>query len=330
MRKYIENKKWISCGVNLDEDLHFSTSYLRMSLTKNIGRVFPGYSSFIAVYENFNEEYYLDESECISVSKELIEKIKREPSWFDRILNNIIDKSELLNNVFDEEKINKDYLKKHSLETLKTLYQAQLDASLALYEYARVPEVLDRGVNYFTNYLFDYLKKQLKKDDVSDEFFILTSTEERSIFQIADDDLIDIIKSIPCDILENATLRNLRLRLPNKVKDKINAYLNKWKYLEYHGYGSKKILNDEDILNRILDYKNLDFLSSNEVCSEQRASLIKQAKIPTDMQTLFRIYPRIAITKLHRKYYQIRNFSRVLKFKTRRPLTGGRNRAIRR
>ena len=61
MRKSLEKKKWISCGVNLDEDIHFSTLYLRMSLDKNIGHIFPGYSSFVAIYENFNEEYFLEE-----------------------------------------------------------------------------------------------------------------------------------------------------------------------------------------------------------------------------------------------------------------------------
>ena len=60
MRQFLEDKKWVSCGVNLDEDIHFSTLYLRTSLDKNIGHIFKGYSSFVAVYDNFNEEYFLE------------------------------------------------------------------------------------------------------------------------------------------------------------------------------------------------------------------------------------------------------------------------------
>lgn len=308
MNEYIENKKWISCGVNLDEDLHFSTTYLRMSLTTNIGHIFKGYSSFVAIYENFNEEYYLEESECISVSKELIEKIKADPYWFEEILHNIVLKTNLLKTVFDENIISKNYLSRQDNKNLKALYQSQLNASLDLYQYARVPEVLDRGVNYFTNYLIDYLKKQLNKDDVYDEFLMLTSTKERSIFQTADDELIEIINCIPSEILKSSSLRNLRLRLPNIAKEKIDTYLKKWKYLEYHGYGAKKLLNADDILKRILNYRDFPETEPNQLYIEQKEKIIRQANISSEMLILFNFYPKIAITKLYRKYFQIRNF----------------------
>ena len=307
MKQYLEGKKWISCGVNLDEDMHFSTSYLRMSLDKNIGHIFLGYSSFIAIYEDFNEEYFLEERECIEIAKRLTNKILEDPLWFEQILDNIVKKTDILYQVFDEEEITQVYLKKQDNNTIRKLYKTQLEATLALYEYARIPEVLDRGVNYFTNYLMDYLKSVLSKNDVYEEFLLMTTTNERSIFQQADEDLQNIVRMIPEELLKNASVRNLRLKLPISVRREINAYLDKCKYLEYHGYGMKRVLNFEDILLKIIneDYK---IFCSNENELEKKKQFMEENNIPDNMQRLFNLYPRLAITKLYRKYYQIRNF----------------------
>lgn len=307
MRKSLEKKKWISCGVNLDEDIHFSTLYLRMSLDKNIGHIFPGYSSFVAIYENFNEEYFLEEKECLELAKKLTHKIMIEPSWFEQILNNVIRKTDTLCKIFDEQKIARVYLKKQDNNTIKKLYKMQLDASWELYEYARIPEILDRGVNYYTNYLMEYLKKKLNKNDVYEEFLLLTATKEKTIFQEADEDLQNIIRMIPEDLLMNATIRSLRLKLPFGVRREINAYLEKWRYLDYHGYGMKRILSFEDILLKIIN-KDYNVLRSNEDELEKKIHLVKEKDIPKDIINLFDIYPKLAITKLYRKYYQIRNF----------------------
>lgn len=307
MRKSLEKKKWISCGVNLDEDIHFSTLYLRMSLDKNIGHIFPGYSSFVAIYENFNEEYFLEEKECLELAKKLTHKIMIEPSWFEQILNNVIRKTDTLCKIFDEQKITRVYLKKQDNNTIKKLYKMQLDASWELYEYARIPEILDRGVNYYTNYLMEYLKKKLNKNDVYEEFLLLTATKEKTIFQEADEDLQNIIQMIPEDLLMNATIRSLRLKLPFGVRRVINAYLEKWRYLDYHGYGMKRILSFEDILLKIIN-KDYNVLRSNEDELEKKLHLVKEKDIPKDILNLFDIYPKLAITKLYRKYYQIRNF----------------------
>lgn len=308
MKKYLENQKWISCGVNLDEDIHFSTTYLRMSLDKNIGHIFCGYSSFVAIYENFNEEYFLKEDECFQIAERLTRKIITDFPWFEQVLDNIIYKTDMLRKVFDEKKITQQYLSTQSNAVLKSLYKMQLDASLALYEYARIPEVLDRGVNYFTNYLMNYLKQIFDKSDVYEEFFLLTTTTEKSIFQQADDDLQKIVQMIPQKILKNATVRSLRLDLPIKVRNQINAYVDKWRYLEYHGYGMKKLIGFDDVLLKIISYKNCSTLRSIEDNFEKRRAIIEEKGISLSMQKLFEVYPRLATTKLYRKYYQIRNF----------------------
>src|SRR4051812_39527977 len=66
LRQAIQATKWIVGAVNLDEDLHFSSYYLRASAKANLPdhlRAY-GYSKIIAVFHDLNERYFLSETEC--------------------------------------------------------------------------------------------------------------------------------------------------------------------------------------------------------------------------------------------------------------------------
>ena len=85
----VKSDNWITGAINLDEDIHFSSYYLKRSLDKNIGKIFPGYSKVISLNTNCNEEYFLLEDECNNLSKKLISKMVDTPEWFDYILASV-------------------------------------------------------------------------------------------------------------------------------------------------------------------------------------------------------------------------------------------------
>ena len=52
----INRDSWVVGGQNFDEDIHFSSFYLRLSSKKYLHkRAKTGYHTIIAVYQNFNE-----------------------------------------------------------------------------------------------------------------------------------------------------------------------------------------------------------------------------------------------------------------------------------
>ena len=65
---------WVKGAVNYDEDLHFSTYYLRASCSSATRPLYPGYSTFVASYEGFKETYWLLESECRDTSAAIVAK----------------------------------------------------------------------------------------------------------------------------------------------------------------------------------------------------------------------------------------------------------------
>ena len=55
LRELLQEQEWVKGAVNYDEDLHFSTFYLRASCAAHTGRLYPGYTCLLALYEGFNE-----------------------------------------------------------------------------------------------------------------------------------------------------------------------------------------------------------------------------------------------------------------------------------
>ena len=299
---------WVTAGINLDEDLHFSTTYLRMTINSNNGKVFKGYSSLVAYYENFNEEYYLLADECKVLAAQLIQKIKSDSKWFDNILSEIIIRSKRLYDCFNEEKCTQNYFHSLSNDELYDIYLKQYNLTISLYEYARIPEILDRGEKYFTNYLLNYLVNLVGKDLSHIAFSKLIKTSQVSVYKQSQLELQDMVNIISAEQYNEHTKRYFRLYLPPRVKEMICAYVKKWKFLEYHGYGDRNLLTEDDVTSRLASLAEKNLALVNEKYDNEQEKEINLPEIPIDMLNLFRIYPQISIVKLYRKYIQNRNF----------------------
>ena len=293
---------WVSCGINLDEDIHFSTTYLRMSLDKNIGEIFEGYSCFLSIYQNFNEEYYLLKDECYDLAHKLVQKICDSPTWFQHILDETMNKSYHLHQIICNNKSHFERLSALSNLELERLYVLIYKSTLDLYKYARVPEILDRGVSYYSNYLLEYLRDVFHKEDVYDEFASLTTSNADSIYKMAEKRRLILREMAIAENLENISIRDFRLQASYDLRRGIKEYCNDWNFLYYHGYGSKRILTEDEVINDIIsrDSESMTGMSIN----------VNQMwdKISSQFKLLFEFYPVIANVKLYRKYYQTETF----------------------
>lgn len=145
--------EWILGATNFDEDLHFSSYYLRASMASRsvLGGV-PGYTALVAHYSDFTERYYLLRDECLSVAAALLSKAVKDPSWLPQVLSEIEVRSADLERVFDDGLSSFDPIS-DDVGRLLDLYRDHHDRHERLYEVARIPEALDRGVEYFSRHL---------------------------------------------------------------------------------------------------------------------------------------------------------------------------------
>jgi phosphohistidine swiveling domain-containing protein len=316
----VEEYDWIIGAANYDEDLHFSSYYLRASTPRRTNGYYPGYSSIFAFYEDFNERYYLRRDECEASARAIVRHSLRDPPWLEGILDEIVHRSDRLQSVFNA-RPNRSAFRRMQTEELLSLYRRHHELHSDLYTYARVPEALDRGVNYFTAHLRSHLvESHLSETDVDEVFSALTQPVNPSVLA---QELLDFDRIVRRTRHEQ-NVRSLLLSFPRKAQllmsqsllSRIQRHVDKWRYLDYHGYGTRRLTSKSDAIERLVQslqdetleqraQKILSRLAANRVKKEV---LFERLKINNAYRSLFEIYAEIGATKLYRRYAQLRNF----------------------
>ena len=318
---------WVVGAVNIDEDIHFSSYYLKQSMESFLPSEFKGlgYKNIVAIYEDFNETYYIPLKECEEVSDNLIQKSLDDPLFMDDIINKITKLIYELRDVFDfEPSIN--MFSNMSDSRLLQYYQRHDEVHRKLYIYARIPETLDRGVSTFTNYLKDYLKERNEElyDDrkLNEVFEILTYPENISMSGIEILELYQLICDIKKDEKESqikafsGSGKRTMIRMNYDTYHKVENFANKWAFWGYHGYGHRAIRDFNYFVERLkLEIDNPDIKEQQDriVKAMERAAterIVNFARYNVDEkhQLLFRTFSKIGTIKILRRYYQLRNF----------------------
>ena len=326
LRQLIRGAKWIVGAVNLDEDIHFSSFYLRQSSRRNLRNKLKdfGYSRIIAIYHDFNERYYLPENECTEVAERLVKVMLEEPDWFQHdILDEIQKRVNELDRVFKRHNI-LESLGHIDERRLLEMYRAHNKAHMELYEVARVPETLDRGVGYFTNYLRNYLRGRLPGDSaprqISELFDTLTYPEVQSKKVEEIEELFNLAREIKerygDNVLKGSSKRIL-LEIEPLLMQKVEGHRDKWSFWGYHGYGARATYDINHYISQMSDAATkgtvsginpIKYHSALEHFEERRRQCFKDLGVDSAHQMLFRFYSRIGNAKIARRFVQLRNF----------------------
>lgn len=320
-----ELQPWAVGAVNIDEDVHFSSYYLKQSMEMYLPSELKGfgYKNIIAVYEDFNETYYIPLSECESVSNRLIKKSLEDPLFLEQVIEKMTKLIYELKTVFDFEPSRDMFSNMTNLE-LAEYYQKHDDIHTRLYTYARIPEALDRGVSTFTNYLKSYLKE--KDIELSDEkklnevFEKLTYPENISLsgmeilelYQL----ILDIKKSEKDSQYFNGSGKRTLIRMNYDTYHKVENFANKWAFWGYHGYGHRAIRDFNyfvdklkiEIDNPSIEQQQAKIIDAMGQAASERIINFSKYCVDEKHQILFRAFSKIGTVKILRRYYQLRNF----------------------
>lgn len=322
----MDKTDWLVGAVNLDEDIHFSSYYLSQSLSCNLPTGYQdfGYNNIIAIYDNFNETYYIPKDECISVSNKLIAKGEKDTFFWEKLLSLIKQKIQELEGVFSD--IDPNSLAQMELSDLYKLYKKHNTIHKELYTYARIPEALDRGNSTFTNYLKNYLRAldpSLQDDATLNSVFeVLTSPENLSysgqeivelydlICQIRDHDSRSPLKTF------SANSNRVLINMDSEIRDAIQRYSSKWAFWGYHGYRNRAIRDFNyfveklkvDVKSTRIDEQSKKLQTDLERISRQKMLYFSQYDVDYEHKTLFRAFSKIGTIKIYRRYVQLINF----------------------
>jgi phosphoenolpyruvate synthase/pyruvate phosphate dikinase len=316
---HIRKHEWLIGAVNYDEDLHFSSYYLRASLNIATYPLYPGYTHLISIYQNFNEHYYLLKNECIHTSKKIIEKAESDNDWLHNILEGIKQGCKKLELVFDNS-MDWNYFQALSDEELIKLYKKHHEIHSEIYIFARLPEALDRGVSYYTHYLKQLLDNRIgSQKECSEVFDKLTQPVSQSVLSQA----IDEYNNLLLFFADSPNLRKIllhstskaRILFPQSINKTLQIYLDKWKYLNYHGYGKRELVTLPTLIERLAkslagssDRENINFHDQLLRNRDERDNLLDELNFNQTQRKLFKLFPEIGEVKLLRRFIQIRNF----------------------
>lgn len=324
LRDMIQSKKWIAGAVNFDEDLHFSSFYLRASsqLVGKSEEIEYGYSSIVSIYRDFNESYYIPEDECRAVAERLLRKVISAPEWLQEVIQEIAKRSEALDRVFNfppQSGVFRDM----PIEDVIKHYLAHNHAHADLYRVARIPEAMDRGFGLFTEHLKSELKAHMGSEAadtraVNSHFQTLTFPEEASLAHAAWNELGNLAKEIQgadADGLVAGSSKRILLRLDPTLRAKVTAHRDKWSYWGYHGYGSRALPDVEEYLRK-MEARGLNddardgggYTKRLGEAERERGRLVDRLGIGSGLEILFRLHSRIGLVKLRRRFHQLRNF----------------------
>lgn len=321
LTEIIQHNEWVIGAVNYDEDLHFSSYYLRASLTSTTKGIYSGYTHLLSFYQGFNERYYLLKNECVQNAQEIISNAENNIGWLSSILLKIREHCQLLWTIFDESE-DIDQFQMLSDDELLKQYLRHDKTHKELYKWARLPEALDRGVSYFSNYLGNLTRNATgDKQNWHETFHKLIQPVTPSVLSDSLDELMDIANIIQ----SNYTLKNFiissprraRMLMPADLVLLVRSYYDKWKYLNYHGYGARDLGNIANIMERIArtlevavdSSQKINFIRTQlEVRRDERDQLLDSLGFQSKHRQFFELYPEIGAVKLLRRYVQLRNF----------------------
>lgn len=320
LRERVREQEWVKGAVNYDEDLHFSTYYLRASCSAVTAPLYPGYSCLVASYEGFNETYYLLKDECRATAAAIVAQALRRPRWLPRILAEIRRRSDALAGVFPAG-MSPALLARLPDARLLALYRRHDARQRALYRYARLPEALDRGVSYFTEYVVEHLRGRGLDDRAAGEAFavlsqpVVPSVLAQEILEF--DAIVQYARSRPGVVPPPADgPARARMALDPELYRRLDAHREKWQFLPYHGYGRREVATLDHYLGRLLEQARhpgalADGAGVTARCREAgraRRQLLRHLRLDGPHRALFELYPEIGAVKLYRRYAQLRNF----------------------
>lgn len=306
-----EKDAWIVGGQNDHEDLHFSTLYLDASQERRApGRL--GYSEIVARFAGFGETYFLRSAECRTVAEDALAWMLWEPDWMPRVLSEVRSRSSRLSLWWpDSEERHRAFASMSTAELAERLRNHQR-LHRSLYEVARVPEVLDRGVRLFTTYLLSLIRDYGASDDEAMSTFQSLTLRAKGGLLVKDSDFIAQQAQILCEQKRHTLWREhpelAMLLLPADVRRAIGEYVDRWRHLPYHGYGGRKILSEWEVCAMVVELANSDGHATPPAPIMENSVVNTSLEVRPEHRALFDSYVDIGAAKVHRRSWQLRNF----------------------
>jgi phosphohistidine swiveling domain-containing protein len=313
IESYLSGRRLLLGGINIHQDLHFSTFYLRASVASVTLPEYPGYSFLLATYEDGVERYFVDARDAEITAHWLLNKILTDSNWFVDKLKAIETHSRDLAGAFPDNAITSKF-KQLETEDLIEVYKRHNRLHRTLYKYARIPEALDRGMPFFSDYLRGYLASVgVPASELPYVFEALTPPKIPSVLIEEDREFRDIIANVRATSPHLSDAHTPTMFLQPSIRSALAGHRERWGWLSYHGFRHRTLPTEGEYLRKLLDAIEKEASDGPLFAAlYHRAGESKPVVFPKGIddahREAFNIFAEIGRVKLFRRYWQLRNF----------------------
>ncbi|MFC6021845.1 PEP-utilizing enzyme [Plantactinospora solaniradicis] len=315
---------WILGSTNIDEDLHYSSYFLRAA-TGNFGKDRTRYESLVSVYKSTTEHYFVRVTEAEIIARREIELVLTDSSDLGARLFELQDRIKGLER-FGRKFSSVSHGGFNSRSDGVDFYRENDKRLRRLYALARVPEVLDRGKPWMTNYLREYVGRRVSEDpnsEVVTQVFLnhvlprQPAMSVRRLLRRKDYDLL--VRSVSESDLSNEDIEEISRSpgLAHQFMDpdslsRIKILSEEISYLSYHGYTRRTLPTFDEFLQRfvqeVVRARRLGDLTVGLPAQLREGSKLPNFEPDPPHVMLFNMYRRISDLKLRRRMAQLRLF----------------------
>jgi len=283
------------------------------------------FSKLLNTFDNNINNLLVIKSEFNTLSKEILDKLIKNPSWGQQYIDDLhLEEQKLIKATQKLEKTNLVALSNKELYELFDTYYNKTYTNLHIFHWFQT--LADFGDNLFSKYLMSYLKSKIKKNEYSlgEVFSIMTTPIEDSTPTLEYKDLLKILSYI----LDKPKIKKyfketeFRIIIKNlagldaKLNQMIEAHVSKYSYLGYGtigpGWGKDYFV---DILGSLVrqNAKPTELLDKLETekknIAKKQLDFVKIFKLDKNHQELFKVAQGIVFTKGSRKESMFYSYS---------------------
>jgi hypothetical protein len=184
-----------------------------------------------------------------------------------------------------------------------------------LYRVARIPEALDRGRPFFSDYLTAHLRAVgVPAGEVSRVFHSLAAPVAPSVVYEAESSFQSIAVQALRYFSDLSKSEVPLMFVPPSVRENLRQHRERWGWLSYHGYRDRTLPTETDYVRRLCaaieDLQRQP--GPRDACNIHDQGRMDEplcsARIEEPHAELFKLYAEIGRVKLLRRYWQLRNF----------------------
>ncbi len=302
-------------------DFFFCQIWLRAFVNNMDASCGQNYSKILGIFTGTDMAFYYGRKSCLDFTLNLVKKIEADPAYGEQINRNITKFSDALE--ASAVKIPQD-CKQLSNEELWNILDEHVRVHTELYEWGWLPNATDMFYSEFTELLKKYLRSKVNSEEQVNALFVaLTSPSQKSEEARQHEEFLKLAIEIENSefhkkLFLHKSAGEIEQEMRGAVRERLLGYYEKYSPISALWIGEKQPLSHyiSELSNYLKQGKSpaadLEEIGAKlKMVEKEKERLDAELGIDQKHKRLFGVFGEFMLTKLYRRYRQLRALYRL-------------------